>query len=240
MCDPSTSASTSELALDNPALFCNKRAAMDASPCVLSSPQHTTLDKIYPPQKFPRLEERPKILCPLRHVRQRGAAKRVPPLSGYLGLLPMEVRLGVLPTDWIPWSRRGGVGTRPHARDMLLPSGRWCVAEEHWVSNPHISSMLQTLEQILGYCTPRQLGALESSCSFFIKSGITDKVAMHHLSFIPRAKGLKPDFKCVLDVWVGLGGPHAHAVLGLRLAWNSSCPCFPSTESPESTPSHHI
>ncbi|KAL6768970.1 hypothetical protein ACKKBF_B16950 [Auxenochlorella protothecoides x Auxenochlorella symbiontica] len=115
---------------------------MDASPCVLSSPQHTTLDKIYPPQKFPRLEERPKILCPLRHVRQRGAAKRVPPLSGYLGLLPME-----------------------------------------------------TLEQILGYCTPRQLGALESSCSFFIKSGITDKVAMHHLSFIPRAKGLKPDFK---------------------------------------------
>jgi hypothetical protein len=52
------------------------------------------------------------------------------------------------------------------------------------------------LEQILGYCSARELGALEATCQFFIKSGITEKVAQHFLREIPRAKGLKPEFRC--------------------------------------------
>lgn len=50
----------------------------------------------------------------------------------------------------------------------------------------------QTLEHILGYLNPRELASLEATCSFFIKSNITERVAMHFLSEIPRAKGLKP------------------------------------------------
>ena len=34
--------------------------------------------------------------------------------------------------------------------------------------------------------------SLQATCSFFIKSGITDRVARHFLRDIPRAKGLKP------------------------------------------------
>ena len=55
--------------------------------------------------------------------------------------------------------------------------------------------MLQSLEHILGYLTARELGALETTCQYFIHSGITEKVAQHFLKEIPRAKGLKPDFK---------------------------------------------
>lgn len=32
----------------------------------------------------------------------------------------------------------------------------------------------------------------QASCSYFIKAGITDRVARHFLRDIPRAKGLKP------------------------------------------------
>ena len=37
---------------------------------------------------------------------------------------------------------------------------------------------------------------LEASCSHFIKSGLTDRIAKHFLRDIPRAKGLKPDMRC--------------------------------------------
>jgi E3 ubiquitin-protein ligase HERC3 len=58
-----------------------------------------------------------------------------------------------------------------------------------------ICCALQLLEQILGYCGPRELGCLEATCSYFVKGGITDKVAKAFLRDIPRAKGLKPDLK---------------------------------------------
>lgn len=53
--------------------------------------------------------------------------------------------------------------------------------------------VLQLLQQVLGYCGARELGALEATCSYFIKSGLTDRIAKHHLRDIPRAKGLKPE-----------------------------------------------
>lgn len=51
----------------------------------------------------------------------------------------------------------------------------------------------ELLQQVLGYCGPRELGTLEATCSYFIKSGLTDRVAKHFLRDIPRAKGLKPE-----------------------------------------------
>lgn len=48
---------------------------------------------------------------------------------------------------------------------------------------------------MLGYLSSRELGTLEATCSFFIKTGITEKVARHFLREIPRAKGLKPDVR---------------------------------------------
>lgn len=56
--------------------------------------------------------------------------------------------------------------------------------------------MLQLLQQVLGYCGPRELGVLEATCSYFIKSGLTDRIAKHFLRDIPRAKGLKPAVRC--------------------------------------------
>ncbi|KDD73205.1 hypothetical protein H632_c2429p0, partial [Helicosporidium sp. ATCC 50920] len=53
----------------------------------------------------------------------------------------------------------------------------------------------EVLEQILGYCTPRQLAALETTCWWFVKTGITDRIARHHLRDIPRAKGMRPNFR---------------------------------------------
>jgi E3 ubiquitin-protein ligase HERC3 len=54
---------------------------------------------------------------------------------------------------------------------------------------------MQILEQVLGYCGPMELGALEATSSYFIKSGITERVAHHFLREIPRAKGLRPDVR---------------------------------------------
>ena len=54
---------------------------------------------------------------------------------------------------------------------------------------------VQLLQQVLGYCGPRELGTLEATCSYFIKSGLTDRVAKHFLRDIPRAKGLKPEIR---------------------------------------------
>ena len=48
---------------------------------------------------------------------------------------------------------------------------------------------------MLGYCGARELGALEATCSYFVRTGVTDRVARHFLRDIPRAKGLKPDMR---------------------------------------------
>ncbi len=55
--------------------------------------------------------------------------------------------------------------------------------------------LLQLLQQVLGYCSARELGMLEATCSYFIKSGLTDRIAKHFLKDIPRAKGLRPDIR---------------------------------------------
>ena len=62
----------------------------------------------------------------------------------------------------------------------------------------------QLLQQVLGYCGARELGALETTCSYFIKSGLTDRVAKHFLRDIPRAKGLKPENRWVDGCWQSL------------------------------------
>lgn len=69
------------------------------------------------------------------------------------------------------------------------------MAAIHCPTPPSPAACPQLLEQILGYCGPRELGTLEATCSFFVKSAITDKVAKAFLRDIPRAKGLKPDLK---------------------------------------------
>ena len=60
----------------------------------------------------------------------------------------------------------------------------------------HLRALLQILQHVMGYLTARELGVLEATCSYFIKSGLTDRIARHFLRDIPRAKGLKPDLKC--------------------------------------------
>jgi len=40
-----------------------------------------------------------------------------------------------------------------------------------------------------------ELASLEASCTFFMKTGLTDSIARHKLRDIPRARGLKPDKK---------------------------------------------
>lgn len=67
---------------------------------------------------------------------------------------------------------------------------------------------MQLLQQVLGYCSPRELGALEATCSYFIKTGLTDRVAKHFLKEIPRAKGLKPDIRWAAAVECGAEGVH--------------------------------
>lgn len=52
------------------------------------------------------------------------------------------------------------------------------------------------MELILQKCTPQQLGMLETTCSFFYKTGIAERVALTQLKAIPRAKGLRPNKKC--------------------------------------------
>jgi len=52
----------------------------------------------------------------------------------------------------------------------------------------------EALEQILGYLDARDLARMETTCSYFIESGITEQVARHHLKSILRAKGMIPSF----------------------------------------------
>ena len=77
----------------------------------------------------------------------------------------------------------------------IVPDASMCIICNEVLSAAHRAPPGQTLEQILGYCPPQSLAALETTCSYFIKSGVTERVARHHLRHIPRAKGLKPDIR---------------------------------------------
>lgn len=50
----------------------------------------------------------------------------------------------------------------------------------------------EALEQILGYLDPKDLATLETTCRYFLESGITDQIARHHMKNVPRAKCLQP------------------------------------------------
>lgn len=82
-----------------------------------------------------------------------------------------------------------GAGTSP-ASLLLLRRAPACSPAAVWTP-----LLPQLLQQVLGYCSARELGALEASCSYFIKTGLADRVAKHFLKDIPRAKGLKPEIR---------------------------------------------
>jgi len=52
----------------------------------------------------------------------------------------------------------------------------------------------EALEHILGYLGPTEIGLMETTCRYFLESGIIEQVARHNLKSIPRAKGLTPMF----------------------------------------------
>lgn len=54
-------------------------------------------------------------------------------------------------------------------------------------------SVLQIIEKILELCSPKQMGMLQTTCSYFTKSLIIDKFAQQKLKDISRAKGMKPN-----------------------------------------------
>ncbi|GMH39002.1 hypothetical protein BSKO_06900 [Bryopsis sp. KO-2023] len=51
---------------------------------------------------------------------------------------------------------------------------------------------VEILEDILTRCKAQELACLEATCSYFLTSGITEKMAKARLQEIPRAKGLQP------------------------------------------------
>jgi len=51
----------------------------------------------------------------------------------------------------------------------------------------------ELLEAVLRNCSPTELAALEATCSYFVKTGITESVARKKLKEIPRARGLRPE-----------------------------------------------
>jgi hypothetical protein len=54
---------------------------------------------------------------------------------------------------------------------------------------------LQLVEVILRQCSPSQLGMLESTCSYFHRNKLIEKIAKQKLKQVPRARGLKPNKK---------------------------------------------
>lgn len=52
----------------------------------------------------------------------------------------------------------------------------------------------EALEHILGYLGPTEIGLMETTCRYFLESGVIEQVARHNLKSIPRAKGLTPMF----------------------------------------------
>lgn len=59
--------------------------------------------------------------------------------------------------------------------------------------DPSCPAFRQVLNLILQKCAAPDLAALEASCTFFMKTGITDEIARMKLRDIPRARGLKPE-----------------------------------------------
>ena len=51
---------------------------------------------------------------------------------------------------------------------------------------------VQLVEGILKQCSPAQLAMLSSTCAFFHKSKLIEKIAKQRLKAVPRAKGIKP------------------------------------------------
>lgn len=50
-------------------------------------------------------------------------------------------------------------------------------------------------ETILKLCSPPQLGMLQTSCSYFYKSKLIERISKQKLKVVPRARGLKPNKK---------------------------------------------
>lgn len=77
----------------------------------------------------------------------------------------------------------------PSSLDTEVPltssalSGYWAVLPD------------EILESILNLCSNSQLGMLESTCSFFRRSGIVERLAKTRLKGVPRARGLKANRK---------------------------------------------
>ena len=159
----------------------------------------------------------------LRSVRKKGGSGEPVALTGLLGTLPAEVSSGGgeagaptaadcrLRPPPMAWHSVGGAlgagGPQPGVphHQPPAPDGRATAAAAAAAcppgpltpprSLPCAALLMQLLQQVLGYCSPRELGALEATCSYFIKSGLTDRIAKHFLKEIPRAKGLKPDIR---------------------------------------------
>ncbi|KXZ52811.1 hypothetical protein GPECTOR_8g197 [Gonium pectorale] len=51
----------------------------------------------------------------------------------------------------------------------------------------------ELMENILNMCTTQQLGMLETTCSYFRRSSLIDRIAKLRLKAVPRARGLKPN-----------------------------------------------
>jgi hypothetical protein len=55
----------------------------------------------------------------------------------------------------------------------------------------------ELLDMILGFCGPRQLGRLETTCNYFRSVKKLDAMCYERLKSIPRAKGMEPNRGCV-------------------------------------------
>lgn len=118
-------------------------------------------------------------------------SQRKRPASGAPGGTPL-IKSPLLSDFFMPEAKRQARTAAPSLRAVRKRGG---VPPP---SVPQLTGYLgvlpeELLQQVLGYCTARELGALEATCSFFIKSGLTDRIAKHFLKDIPRAKGLRPD-----------------------------------------------
>ena len=77
-----------------------------------------------------------------------------------------------------------------------------CEACARWKPNfPQLKNLApsravpQVLEKVLNLCVAPDLGCLEATCTYFLKTGITESIARSKLKEIPRARGLKPEKK---------------------------------------------
>jgi hypothetical protein len=129
-------------------------------------------------------------------ARKAGSAEKRPNRSpnkaaqptGLFGLLPEEARARRRPPG--AWGNRGHAPRARRGRGAGRSRARALCSRRRPPRRPQVTDF------ILKKCTTQQLGMLETTCTFFSKSGITDRVALGHLRAIPRAKGLRPNKKC--------------------------------------------